>query len=114
MPSSSAIRLIAPFDLAGSARAYSVILVARSRSSSGYFLCPMRSDPSCHHCLHQTRGATLSVTGSGSGTTTARIDGTGQGTTTTRTVGPGNHHLTVTDTAGHPYLSWSDPAGTCH
>lgn len=102
MPSSSAIRLIAPFDLAGSARAYSVILVARSRSSSGYFLCPMRSDPSCHHCLHQTRGATLSVTGSGSGTTTAR------------TVGPGNHHLTVTDTAGHPYLSWSDPAGTCH
>lgn len=38
IPSSSAILLIAPFDLAGSARASSVILVARSRSSIGYFL----------------------------------------------------------------------------
>ena len=55
-PSSSAILRIAPLARAGSANASSVILVARSRSSSGYFFCPMTVILPCHHCLHQTRG----------------------------------------------------------
>nr|WP_245690541.1 hypothetical protein [Actinomyces ruminicola] len=37
-PSSSAILRIAPLDRSGSRRASTAILVARSRSSSGYFL----------------------------------------------------------------------------
>ena len=37
------------------------VLVARSRSSSGYFFCPMTVILPCHHCLHQTRGDSLIV-----------------------------------------------------
>ena len=54
-PSSSAILRIAPLAYAGSASASNAILVARSRSSSGYFFCPMTVILPCHHCLHQTR-----------------------------------------------------------
>ena len=45
-PSSSPIRRIAPLARAGSAGASNAILVARSRSSSGYFLKSHDSDPS--------------------------------------------------------------------
>ena len=55
-PSSSPILRIAPLARAGSASASNAILVARSRSSSGYFFCPMTVIPPCHHCPHQTRG----------------------------------------------------------
>ena len=51
----AAILRIAPLARAGSANASNVILVARSRSSSGYFFCPMTVILPCHHCLHQTR-----------------------------------------------------------
>ena len=47
---------ITPLARVGSASASKVILVARSRSSSGYFFCPMTVILLCHHCLHQTRG----------------------------------------------------------
>ena len=45
-PSSSAILRIAPLARAGSANASNAILVARSRSSSGYFLESHDSEPS--------------------------------------------------------------------
>jgi len=32
-----------------------VVLMDRSRSSSGYFFCPMTVILPCHHCLHQTQ-----------------------------------------------------------
>ncbi|CAM3105950.1 hypothetical protein PRAC110570_13020 [Propionibacterium acidifaciens] len=59
MPSPPAIRRIAPFDLAGSARASTVILVARSLNLIGYLLCPHTQRSPCHHCPHQTRGTTV-------------------------------------------------------
>ena len=54
-PSYSPILRIAPLARAGSASASNAILVARSRSSSGYFFCSTTVVPPCHHCLHQTR-----------------------------------------------------------
>ena len=54
--SSSPILRIAPLARAGSANASNAILVARSRSSSGYFFCPTTVNPPCHHCPHQTQG----------------------------------------------------------
>ena len=43
--------------------------MARSRSSSGYFLESHDSDPSCHHYLHQTQGLTPSSRSTGAGGT---------------------------------------------
>ena len=54
-PSSSAILRIAPLARAGSANASNAILVARSRSPSGYFFCPTTVIHPCHHYLHQTQ-----------------------------------------------------------
>jgi hypothetical protein len=60
MPNCSAIRFNAPVRVAGSRRASTAILVARSRSSSGYFLgAAMTLILTWIESLHQTRGETL-------------------------------------------------------
>lgn len=45
-----------PWPVPGQQARPTPVLVARSRSSSGYFFCPMTVILPCHHCLHQTRG----------------------------------------------------------
>src|SRR3954447_14810901 len=60
MPSCLAIRASAPARLAGSRRASTAIRVARSRSSSGYFLgAAMTLILTWIDSLHQTRGGTV-------------------------------------------------------
>src|SRR3954451_15105801 len=59
MPSCSPIRFNAPNRVAGSRRASTAIRVARSRSSSGYFLgAAMTLILTWIESLHQTRGGT--------------------------------------------------------
>ena len=62
MPSCAPIRFNAPVRVAGSRRASTAIRVARSRSSSGYFLgAAMTLILTWIESLHQTRGGTVDV-----------------------------------------------------
>src|SRR4051794_7824039 len=64
MPSCCPIRFNAPVRVAGSRRASTAIRVARSRSSSGYFLgAAMTLILTWIESLHQTRGGTMRPTG---------------------------------------------------
>src|SRR5690606_34461406 len=78
MPSCSPIRFSAPGRVAGSRRASTAIRVARSRSSSGYFLgAAMTLILTWIESLHQTRGETLRD-GDGAATGAALVGGSGR------------------------------------
>ena len=50
-----------PWPAPGQPASPTPVLVARSRSSSGYLVCPMTVILTSHHCPHQTQGGSLSV-----------------------------------------------------